>query len=181
MISAFVNTLNIETLNIEDGHDALASSEELRAFLTEHRLLDPHDEIVTTEAAARARRVREALRMLLLANHDDEPLDHTAIARLNAAAGDAALMLRFEEDGSSKLLPQASGPDGALGRLLAIVFSAMQHETWKRLKVCKRDRCRRAFYDHSKNHSSKWCSMAVCGNREKARAYRRRKRVSVIV
>ncbi|MGH2778535.1 MAG: CGNR zinc finger domain-containing protein, partial [Actinomycetota bacterium] len=31
-----------------------------------------------------------------------------------------------------------------------------------------------AFYDHSKNRSGKWCTMRVCGNRAKTRAYRER-------
>ncbi|HEV2869799.1 MAG TPA: CGNR zinc finger domain-containing protein, partial [Actinomycetota bacterium] len=30
------------------------------------------------------------------------------------------------------------------------------------------------FYDHSTNRSGTWCTMSVCGNRRKARAYRRR-------
>src|ERR1700688_3652033 len=38
------------------------------------------------------------------------------------------------------------------------------------------DSCRCAFYDHSKNGRSCWCSMRVCGSREKARTYRARQR-----
>jgi predicted RNA-binding Zn ribbon-like protein len=62
----------------------------------------------------------------------------------------------------------------ALGRLLAIVHRAVVEGTWQRMKVCPADDCRWAFYDHSKNRSGKWCSMAECGNRMKARAYRAR-------
>ncbi|TMI13474.1 CGNR zinc finger domain-containing protein, partial [Candidatus Bathyarchaeota archaeon] len=43
--------------------------------------------------------------------------------------------------------------------------------TWARLKACSSDTCRYAFYDNSKNHTGKWCSMAVCGNRNKVRKY----------
>ena len=46
---------------------------------------------------------------------------------------------------------------------------------WPRLKACRETTCRWAFYDASKNRSSIWCSMAVCGSRAKARTYRRRK------
>jgi predicted RNA-binding Zn ribbon-like protein len=67
------------------------------------------------------------------------------------------------------------GIDGALGRLLAIVFRAMNDGTWERLKACPADDCEWAFYDWSKNGSGTWCDMAVCGNRAKARAYRERR------
>lgn len=172
VVRRFVNTLDIES-----GSDAIATEQGLNAFLREQGLMSAEDGVALGDAS-RAREVREALRQMLFANHDDEPVDAEAVARLNDAAGDAALMLRFASDGSSRLLPQAGGLDGAVGRLLGIVFSSMAQGEWQRLKACKRETCRWAFYDHSKNHSSKWCSMAVCGNREKARAYRRRRRLS---
>ncbi len=50
----------------------------------------------------------------------------------------------------------------------------MAEGNWPRLKVCREDTCAWAFYDRSKNRSGAWCSMAVCGNRTKARAYRAR-------
>lgn len=40
--------------------------------------------------------------------------------------------------------------------------------------ACPADSCGWAFYDHARNRSRRWCSMAVCGNRTKARSYRRR-------
>jgi predicted RNA-binding Zn ribbon-like protein len=70
------------------------------------------------------------------------------------------------------LAPQAAGVDGALGRILAIVHEAMSAGTWHRLKACRQ--CAWAYYDYSKNQSATWCSMAICGNRTKTRAYRRR-------
>ena len=64
--------------------------------------------------------------------------------------------------------------NGKLG-VPAVTFNGVAEGTWERLKACERDVCRWAFYDHSKNRSSHWCSMAVCGQREKnRRAYRRR-------
>jgi predicted RNA-binding Zn ribbon-like protein len=65
--------------------------------------------------------------------------------------------------------------DGALARLAAVVIDAMHDGTWSRLKPCRHD-CRWLFYDHSTKRSGTWCTMSVCGNRLKARAYRRRHR-----
>jgi predicted RNA-binding Zn ribbon-like protein len=63
---------------------------------------------------------------------------------------------------------------GALGRLVIDVTDAMTAGTWPRLKVCANDTCRWAFYDHSRAGTGKWCSMRLCGNRAKQKAWRNR-------
>ena len=42
------------------------------------------------------------------------------------------------------------------------------------LRICADPQCGLFFYDKSRNHSRAWCSMEVCGNREKARSFRKR-------
>jgi predicted RNA-binding Zn ribbon-like protein len=71
-------------------------------------------------------------------------------------------------------LAGASGIEPAIGRLLGIVYESVTQGTWQRMKVCRNDACRWAFYDSSRNHSGTWCTMAICGNRMKGRAFRRR-------
>jgi predicted RNA-binding Zn ribbon-like protein len=70
---------------------------------------------------------------------------------LNAIAKHAPLIVRFSGDGQAQLEPDIAGVDGALARLVGIVFTAMQVGTWNRLKVCRNEPCLRAFYDTSKN------------------------------
>jgi predicted RNA-binding Zn ribbon-like protein len=94
------------------------------------------------------------------------------LATLNEAAAASRLRMRFGTGGKPRLEPEAVGAVGAIGRLVATLYSAMQDEGWQRLKLCGSDACRWAFYDRSKNHSSRWCTMASCGNREKARRFR---------
>jgi predicted RNA-binding Zn ribbon-like protein len=67
--------------------------------------------------------------------------------------------------------------DGAIGVLLAIVAEAMLDGSWSRMKACPGRHCGWVFYDRSKNGTGRWCSMAVCGGREKARSYYRRRTV----
>lgn len=71
------------------------------------------------------------------------------------------------------------GPDGpalvannALGEVLAASVRLAVLGMWDRVKICPADSCRWAFYDRSRNRSRTWCSMQVCGNREKARIWR---------
>ena len=165
----------VNTIDLEDGRDEVATPAALRDWLAERGLIDEHAEL--TEADVRqAQAVREALRKLLLANNGD-PVDPAAVATVNAAAESAELQVRFAGDGRARLEPVRAGLDAAIGKLLAIAFRAMADGTWPRLKACAyHDRCEWAFYDWSKNRSGTWCDMAVCGNRAKAQAYRARRR-----
>jgi predicted RNA-binding Zn ribbon-like protein len=86
------------------------------------------------------------------------------------------MRMRFPAAGQPELTPDAGGVDGAIARLMSIVSAAVTKGAWARLKACPRDHCFWAFYDHSKNRSGRWCKMEVCGNVEKARAYRQRHR-----
>lgn len=47
-----------------------------------------------------------------------------------------------------------------------------------RLRPCENPECALFFIDHSKPNKARWCSMAVCGNRMKARRHYERARAS---
>ncbi|HEY7630330.1 MAG TPA: CGNR zinc finger domain-containing protein [Thermoleophilaceae bacterium] len=171
LIEDFVNT---NELDETDGEKLLAP-DDLRAWLSERELL-PAGATVGDDDLARAWRVREALRALLLANNG-EKLDKGAVATLNVAADESRLRVSFAPGGdTAELVPDKPDVPGALSRILAVVYTAMADESWHRLKACRLDDCQWAFYDQSKNRSRTWCSMKVCGNRAKARAYRERQR-----
>jgi predicted RNA-binding Zn ribbon-like protein len=115
----------------------------------------------------RARALREALRALVLATNG-ATLDRPALELVNAAA--ARLPLQLAADGS---LGVATARD-ALDGVVAIALGAMLDGSWPRLKACRN--CCWSFYDYSPNRSATWCSMQLCGNRTKTRAYRSRRR-----
>ena len=167
LIEDFVNTVDIE-----DGDETLSAPAALAAWLTEHGLATP-GEAFSHEDLASAIAIREALRGLLLANNGGE-LDPAVPATLNAAAERARLTVAVDTAGRASVEPRAGGIDRVFGRLLGIVARSQADGSWERLKACPWHTCHVAFYDHSRNHSRTWCSMAVCGNRAKAQTYRRR-------
>jgi predicted RNA-binding Zn ribbon-like protein len=130
----------------------------------------PDDEQPATEDLAWAAEVLEALRARVREN-EGEPRDDAAIRFLDRAAREAGLEVRFGEDA---LRPEAAGVRGAIGRVLAAAFLAELDGTWSRFRRCSNPTCRSVFWDRSKNHSGRWCSMQACGNQAKVRAYRRR-------
>jgi predicted RNA-binding Zn ribbon-like protein len=169
LVQLFVNSVDLE-----DDLEAWSSPAALRDWLVDRDLLAPNARVAAADPAT-AIEVRESLRALLLANNG-VPLDPVVPRRLERAAADARLSLRFGDDGRAVLRPAAGGVAGAIGEVLAVVQRAMADGTWHRLKACPYDTCRWAFYDHSKNRSSRWCSMSGCGNRAKAAAFRERRR-----
>ncbi len=84
--------------------------------------------------------------------------------------------MRFAAGGPRLIAAPERGVDGAIAGVLAIAARAMIDGSWQRLKVCPGEQCGWAFYDHSRNQSGRWCSMAVCGGRAKARTHYRRHR-----
>jgi predicted RNA-binding Zn ribbon-like protein len=155
----------------EGGHERFTSSAALAAWL---RAAGLHVSRLDKGDLERTLALREALRALLLANNG-YPVDSGALSTLNEESIRTGVVVRFSAADLS-LEPSGSGLDRALGRLIAIVFEAMVGGTWPRFKACRRDVCRWAFFDHSKNRSGTWCSMDICGNRVKTRAYWRRMR-----
>ena len=167
LIRGFVNTRDIE-----EEREELATPADLHDWLVANGLLAP-DEGTGQADLRRALKLREALRRLLLANNG-APVEPRVADVLDAAARQARLGARFRADGSGALEPAAHGVDGAMGRLLAIVYASMADGTWLRLKTCRNPECAWVFYDATKNRSGAWCDMGLCGNRMKARSYRRR-------
>jgi predicted RNA-binding Zn ribbon-like protein len=169
LIRAFINSVDIES-----GSESLGSPDELAAWLREHDLLegDGHqckDDLETAIA------LREALRELALANNGDAS-EAAAGQKLEKCCDDLHVHLRVRFGGEPALVlePDEEGVRGALGKILVIVFEAMLDGSWYRMKACAATTCRWAFYDHSRNRSAHWCSMRVCGNRNKVRRFRTR-------
>ena len=169
LVRDFVNTLDHET-----GMDSIATPDELAGWLSEQGLVDDFVEPTAAEVAD-ARAVREAVRELLLANNGVEADADAASKTLEDAGHKARLGVRFES-GRPVLAPEEDGARGGIGRIVASVAELAPTDEWKRLKGCRDDDCRVAFYDKSRNRSRAWCSMEVCGNREKARSFRERHR-----
>jgi predicted RNA-binding Zn ribbon-like protein len=173
LVRLFVNTLELDT-----GVDEIGTPGELDDWLRAHALLPGGDGSPTRPAdLERAHATREALRCLLLANNGEVADTAEAQDVLTAVAERATLGLRFSH-GRAELRPGARGVDRALGEILVLVHGAMADGRWPRLKACRADTCQWAFYDSARNGSRQWCSMAVCGNREKARNFRLRQAAS---
>ncbi|TNC28519.1 CGNR zinc finger domain-containing protein [Amycolatopsis alkalitolerans] len=145
-ISLVVDFLN--TVNVEEGTDVLHQAGTWRRWATE-RDLRPD-----TLQAARA--IRSTLR--------------AAVGDPDAEAGPLGVPVQIELAAGTPVLSARE----ATGAVLAAAARLAVLGQWDRVKICPADDCRWAFFDESRNRSRTWCSMRVCGNREKARTWRER-------
>ena len=160
----------LNTLDVSKGSDVLGDTAQATDWLRRFGLLAPDTDIAEQDAE-RLRQFREAVRAVIEHGEDGDSVAD-AIMAVNTLTAGVALGVSFAPGGSVELHNRSSGIDGAIGTLLVAIAEAHAHGTWQRLKICGRDSCRWAFYDSSRNRSSNWCSMEVCGNREKVARHR---------
>ena len=168
LVQAFVNTVDRE-----HGPDLFDSRADVAAWSAFRSLPAPRD-------LSRARAVREALRVLLWANHAAPAPAVRRDPSATPAPADVADAYAVLDDAASGLSarfapPRLAGRD-AVAAVLSATFLSMADGSWRRLRACPGDQCGWAFYDRSVNGSATWCSMRVCGNRSKTRAYYSRRR-----
>ena len=76
-------------------------------------------------------------------------------------------------DGAIRWGLEAAADDLPAARLV-VAWSELSEEMPGRLRPCANPDCTKFLIDHSKPNSARWCSMATCGNRLKARRYQAR-------
>ena len=90
-----------------------------------------------------------------------------------------ALRPTASRDGVDWRLAVDDGPRGAVRAVLA--WDALRVSSPGRLRACANSECRLFLIDRSKPNTARWCSMAICGNRMKARRHYRRARAQATV
>jgi len=126
---------------------------------------------------ARAVALREALYRLFSALAAGRAPEDGAVARLNAELPAALARRRLaprDDVGFVWRWDEAAAADLAFP-LAPVVVSAVElltsQDDLPRLRECDADTCGWLFLDRSRNRSRRWCDMAVCGNRAKARRH----------
>ena len=177
VVQKFVNTRS----NLRDS-DLLEETDGTAQWLAGHGLLP--DGVAEVSEADRRRLIsfREWLRRVLVVHNAGAEVREGEGAAIfeepDDLAGAALLRVSFDPSGEPRLSPaegKGNEVDKAMALMLAAVVRSAVDGTWGRLKACRNEGCRWAFYDNAKNRSGTWCHMDACGARHKMRAYRERK------
>jgi predicted RNA-binding Zn ribbon-like protein len=141
------------------------------------------------KTASDARRLREWLRRFV-EKHAGKPLRPNSLAELenlNRLLASADVYHRIvqtaagahREDGSGldlELQHRWTKPARLLQPLALAIGDLVCHADFGLIRRCENPNCTMMFYDRTKSHARRWCSMAACGNRAKVAAFRARQK-----
>jgi predicted RNA-binding Zn ribbon-like protein len=133
----------------------------------------------TTDAFLRdAKVLRAAARDLIQRRMGGEKGDPALLNRYLAAVGSTPALVWDEAQPHLVRQGEAPSPARALGVLAEAVATLLAEGDFTLVRQCEHPECVLWFYDRTKSHRRRWCSMALCGNRHKAAQFRARNRPS---
>ncbi len=107
-------------------------------------------------------------------------LSPTDIDRLNAILAQGVSFQHIEDvqDTGLRLAAKRSwqNSDDLLAPLAAAMADLLCNGDFDLIRNCHNGPCTMWFYDRTKGHRRRWCSQAVCGNRAKVAAFRKRQK-----
>jgi predicted RNA-binding Zn ribbon-like protein len=133
-------------------------------------------------AVAEAKQLREALREVLAAKLSGTKMPGGAMGILNDALGadKTTSQIEWNEKAESFTRTLHHDTDGTPAHAVALLADAaarlLTEKDLTLVRRCENPACVLHFYDTSKNHRRRWCSMDICGNRMKVAAHYRRQR-----
>jgi len=126
-----------------------------------------HDEAVLIREA-----IHDAVRSAIL---DAKP-KKTDIRRINEAAAFPPAVPQLHA-AADRIQWETKHPvKAALAVIARDAVTLMGGADRDRLKMCNGNSCQMLFVDHSPTNRRRWCAMSICGNREKIRTHRQRKK-----
>lgn len=123
----------------------------------------------------KARELREQARELVVQRKRGEKSDPATLNKFMRAY-QTFPQLQLNEAGDYKLVRRASDNtvEQLLGEVAEAVALLLAEGDFALVKKCEHPECVMWFYDRTKAHKRRWCSMAMCGNRHKAAEFRKR-------
>ena len=182
----FLNTKELESGALVDhlrtANDAFAWLH--RHHVVHHELLEAERQKLETDASgderalARVRRVRDALREVASAVAERRAAAPAALAEVNRALRAREIIQLEASDVGVRVGHRHVGDpiDDGLARLAEPIVREISGGRPERLRICDNETCRWLFYDDSPTGRRRWCDMATCGNRAKARRHRERQK-----
>lgn len=185
----FLNTLATPAADapidwIADGAGLLAWLEQTRLVPAEvlAKIRKEARSVAVDKVADEARRLREWFREFVKARMG-RPLsarDLAALEPLNLILARDERFSRLTADANGLTLGTQrrwASPDTLLLPIAEALARLISEENFTFVKACEGPACSLLFVDHTRGHARRWCSMALCGNRAKQAAHRRRVKV----
>jgi predicted RNA-binding Zn ribbon-like protein len=159
--------------------ETLVTGEDLGEWLVRAEVLDVPPP-VPPGLLARARELREHIDAGLTAVIDGRPVPEATLAALARELPFAARPDELVRDAAGALVLRPATPEQPAAHGLGVVAHDAARmftpEQAGRIRICASDTCSGRFFDRSPAAVRRYCSPTACGNVEKARRHRRRRR-----
>ena len=179
----------VNTQIVADGQrvDLLSNSEDFTDWLTRAGVLAESGArsfpAIATEALKEVHAFRAALRQMAEAIAGGNTVADDAIAEINVCLTRRKTRLTLEKTETGYAKVSRSLWENGLDALAPISESAadlLASGDLTLLRKCENPQCVLYFYDTTKNHARRWCSMSGCGNRHKVTAHYKRKKAAAL-
>jgi len=132
---------------------------------------NPPNELVT-----QARALREAFRIAVAARKKGDIADISALNTLLARSNAYSVLYWSDPEQVPERVSRryVTAPADLLVPVAEAMANLLTTETFTLIRKCENPGCSLWFFDRTKSHKRRWCSMALCGNRMKVAAFRSR-------
>ncbi|MEX3776558.1 ABATE domain-containing protein [Pseudomonas sp. MYb118] len=170
-----LDLLNTQMMVDGQRRDLLDSDADAATWL-EQIGFGPANEMALSDGQllVRLRMLRDCIEDLLAARQANRVADPAA---LNGFLLHAVPQLVWDEAGTPQLdrFRQGDTASQRLGRLAYTAAELLAEGDFTLVRKCESADCSLMFYDRTKSHKRRWCSMALCGNRHKVAEFRKRR------
>jgi predicted RNA-binding Zn ribbon-like protein len=121
--------------------------------------------------------LRETARELVERRKAGAGADVSALNRV-LALGDTHQQMIWKKGQAPTIRTHRSGstPEAVLVPLAEAIAKLLVEGNFDLVRKCESTDCTLWFYDRTKSHHRRWCSMTMCGNRAKVAAFRERQK-----
>lgn len=171
----------INTVAQVDGqpHDFFQTDDDVKTWFTQAGLngLSDSTEYESGALLQEARQLRETIRRLVLHKKNGERLHPEQLNRYLALANSYKKLVT-DEQGSLRItrIYANQTPAQWLEPMADLAASLLAEKDFNLVRECEHPECTLWFFDRTKAHRRRWCSMALCGNRAKVARFRQQQK-----
>lgn len=157
--------------------DVWQSDHDVMEWLARTGLVETKDAVHFRRGAllAAARRLRDMVRTLVVARKAKKRLDPAPLNQILAKGHSHCEVLGTKADSLSVVRQyETATPEALLAPLAEAAAEFLATADFDLVRACEGPECVLWFYDRTKAHRRRWCSMEACGNRNKVARFRSR-------
>jgi predicted RNA-binding Zn ribbon-like protein len=170
-----LDLLNTEARVQGREFDFWTTNQDVLRWLAQSGITPTGKQAAPADLLPRARELRAVVRDLVTARKQGGRLD---IDALNPFLHPHLTSPQLQRDGDGHLVLTRVARGDTTASLLGPVAEAaallLAEGDFTLVRQCEHEDCVLWFYDRTKSHKRRWCSMAQCGNRHKATQFRKR-------